>query len=153
MGGIAIVTSHASIKGLIVRRNTITNSVSTAMYFGCHDGAACTASELLIEKNFIRDITARESEIGYGIQVKLNSFGTIRDNVVINTNGPGIMVYGANDLNQLTIIERNFVAGSGSHRNCDREACNVRNNVVVDNGEGGVGLEDYGRRGFYETSS
>ena len=150
MGGIAIVANHRSIKGLIARRNSINNSFSTGMYFGCHDGATCTDSDLLIEKNFIGHIAARESEIGYGIEVKLNSVATLRDNVIVDTKGPGIMVYGANDLSKISIVERNFVSGS-------RESSGVVvgggpvvviNNVSVGNNEGGVALEDYGRRGL-----
>jgi hypothetical protein len=150
IGGIAVVANHASIKGLIVRRNSIDRSASTAMYFGCHDGVACTVSQLLIERNFINGVTARESEIGYGIQVKLNSVGTVRDNVIINTKGPGVMIYGSNDLNAISIVERNFVARS-------RESAGVvigggpvivRNNIILGNKEGGIGLENYGRRGL-----
>jgi len=47
----------------------------------------------------------RESEIGYGIQVKLNSIGIIRDDVIINTKGPGIMVYDASDLEKINVVE------------------------------------------------
>ena len=150
MGGIAVVANHRSIKGLIVRGNIINNSFSTGMYFGCHDGVACTDSDLLIEKNFVNHVAARESEIGYGIQVKLNSVATLRDNIIVDTKGPGIMVYGANDPNEMSIVERNFVSGS-------RESSGVvvgggpvivRNNIVVGNNEGGVALEDYGRRGL-----
>jgi len=150
IGGIAVVANHANIKGLIVRRNSIANSASTAMYFGCHDGTACTVTQLIIERNFVSGVTARQSEIGYGIQVKLNSVAEVRDNVVINTKGPGIMVYGSNDPNEKNIIERNFVAGS-------RESAGivvgggpavVRNNIVSGNTEGGIGLEDYRRRGL-----
>jgi Right handed beta helix region len=59
-------------------------------------------------------------------------------------------MYGANDPSVISIIERNFVAGS-------RESSGivvgggpviVRNNVLVGNSEAGVGLEDYGRRGL-----
>jgi hypothetical protein len=150
MGGIAIVANHASVRRTIVRRNRITDSASTGMYFGCHDGEACAVSHLLIEKNLVSGITARESEIGYGIQLKLNSFGTVSDNVIVNTKGPGIMVYGAKDLSETSIVERNFVARS-------REASGivigggpaiVRNNIVMGNSEAGIGLEDYGRRGL-----
>src|SRR5262245_32829390 len=90
LGGIAVVANHSSVHGLMVRRNVIRNSTSTAMYFGCHDGEGCVVSGLVVEGNFIENITAPDPEIGYGIQFKLNSPGTIRDNIVINTKGPGI---------------------------------------------------------------
>jgi hypothetical protein len=150
LGGIAVVANHASLKEIIIRRNSIVNSASTAMYFGCHDGGPCTVSRLLIERNFISGVTARPSEIGYGIQVKLNSVAEIRDNVIVNTKGPGIMVYGSNDPNEKSVIERNFVSGS-------RESAGivvgggpavVRNNIVSGNSEGGIGLENYRRRGL-----
>jgi len=150
MGGIAVVANHASVRSVIVWRNRIIDSASTAVYFGCHNGSSCAISKLLIENNFISGVSAREPEIGYGIQVKLNSTGVVRDNIIINSKGPGIMTYGASDPSEISIIERNFVSGS-------RESSGVvvgggpvivRNNIVVGNNEAGVGLEDYGRRGL-----
>ena len=38
LGGIAVAANHTSITGLSVLRNVITNSGSTGMYFGCHEG-------------------------------------------------------------------------------------------------------------------
>ena len=150
IGGIAVVANHASVKGIVARRNRIIDSTSTAMYFGCHDGLSCTISELLLEKNFISGVSARESEIGYGIQVKLNSTGIVRDNVIINTKGPGIMVYGASSLEKINIVERNFVekARHSSGIVVGGGPTVVRNNVVVGNSDGGIALEDYGRRGL-----
>ena len=49
---------------------------------------------------------------GYGIEVKLNTGGVVRDNVIIDTKGPGIMVYGARDLVTVSVVERNFTRGS-----------------------------------------
>jgi hypothetical protein len=42
-------------------------------------------------------VDAQEDEVGYGLQVKLNSTAVIRDNVIVDTKGPGIMVYGAGE--------------------------------------------------------
>ena len=92
MGGIAVVANHASVQGLSVRRNVIRDSNATGMYFGCHDGASWIVSGLLVEGNYIRGVTAANPQIGSGLQVKLNSSGIIRDNVVLDTKGPGIMV-------------------------------------------------------------
>src|SRR4029453_836620 len=111
MGGIVVVANHASVRQLTVRRNHIVNSRSTAMYFGCHD-ASCVMSDLLIEKNFISGVSAPDPQIGYGVQFKLNSSGVVRENVIIDSKGPGIMVYGATDSNAISIVERNFVSGS-----------------------------------------
>jgi Right handed beta helix region len=150
IGGIAVVANHASVRSVVVRRNRIIDSASTAVYFGCHNGLSCTISELLLERNFISGVSARESEIGYGIQVKLNSAGVIRDNVIVNTKGPGIMVYGASDLEKINIVERNFVEKARHSPGIvlGGGPAIVRNNVVVGNHEGGIALEDYGRRGL-----
>src|ERR1044071_926435 len=106
LGGIAIAATQTSVRGLIVRRNVITESAATAMYFGCHDGVGCRISDLLVERNFIHGVDAPEPEIGYGIQIKLNSSGVIRDNVIADTKGPAIMIYGSMDAAQSSKIGR-----------------------------------------------
>jgi len=50
LGGIAIVANHTNARHIAVRRNQITATKATAMYFGCHDGLQCTLSDLLIEQ-------------------------------------------------------------------------------------------------------
>src|SRR3990167_6632059 len=112
LGGIAVVANFTSGHGIVVRRNVIRNSGATAMYFGCQDGAWCALTGLVVERNYIRTVRAPDPEIGYGIQVKLNSVAVIRDNVIADTKGPGIMVYGAQDLSAVSMVERNFVMGS-----------------------------------------
>jgi hypothetical protein len=150
LGGIAVVANHSSVRGLAVRRNVIRGSTSTAMYFGCHDGMGCVVSGLVVEGNFIDGVTAPDPEIGYGMQVKLNSSAIIRDNIIMKTKGPGIMVFGAQDMTVSSVIERNVTIGS-------RHAAGivlgggpalVRNNIAVSNEEGGITLEDYRQRGF-----
>ena len=149
MGGIVVVANHASVRQLTVRRNHIVNSRSTAMYFGCHD-ASCVMSDLLIEKNFISGVSAPDPQIGYGIQFKLNSSGIVRDNLIIDSKGPGIMVYGATDSSAVSIVERNFVSGSRTSAGIVVGGGPVRvwNNIVVSNREGGISLEDYANRGL-----
>lgn len=148
LGGIAVVANHESITGLSVLRNVITDSHATGMYFGCHEGVKCQVTDLRVEGNFIQQVQAPDPEIGYGLQVKLNSAGVIRDNVIVNTKGPGIMVYGSRDGLTVSVVERNFVMGS-------RESSGIvlgggpviaRNNIAVVNSEGGIALQDYGRR-------
>jgi hypothetical protein len=150
LGGVAVVANHTSSARIVVRRNEIIQSRSTAMYFGCHDGIHCALTDLLVERNYIRGVEATDPEIGYGIEVKLNSTAIIRDNVIVDTKGPGIMVYGASDLSKVNVVERNFVAGS---RNSSAIVLGggpaiVRNNVTTTSAEAGIGLEDYHRRGL-----
>jgi hypothetical protein len=155
LGGIAVVANHTSIDGLTVRRNQILESNATGMYFGCHDGLRCTVTRLVVEHNYINGVKAPPGEIGYGLEVKLNSTGTIRDNVVVNTKGPGIMVYGSRDLIGVSTIERNFVSGSAASSGIviGGGPALVRNNVAVGNVDAGIGLENYGRRGLLRAIS
>jgi hypothetical protein len=149
LGGIAVVANHHSSQGLTVRGNVVRESQSTAMYFGCHDGVSCVATGLTIERNYIHTVRAPDPEIGYGIQVKLNSGGVIRDNIVVDTKGPGIMVYGAVDAGRGSLIEGNVVMGSvrSSGIVVGGGPAVIRNNVSVGNAMAGVGVEDYARRG------
>ncbi|MGH2349805.1 MAG: right-handed parallel beta-helix repeat-containing protein [bacterium] len=153
IGGVAVAATHNSIAGLVVRRNIIENSESTAMYFGCHDGLTCTVSGLLVERNFIRTVRAPNPEIGYGIQVKLNSTAVMRDNVILNTKGPGIMVYGSRDLLNRSVVERNLVMGSQTSSGIvvGGGPAAIRNNISLLNHGAGIALEDYHVRGLLRS--
>jgi hypothetical protein len=150
VGGIAITANNMSVQGLTIRGNVIEGSRSTGMYFGCHDGQRCVVSDLLVAGNLIRGVTAAPDQVGYGLEIKLNSSGIVRDNIILRTKGPGIMVYGARDLLTQNLVERNVVMGS------ERAAgivvgggpAVVRNNVVLTNNDGGISLQDYGKRGL-----
>lgn len=150
LGGTAVVANHTSVRQITVRRNEIGRSEATAMYFGCHDGVGCMASELLIVGNYVHGVRAPDPEIGYGIQVKLNSTATIRDNVISDTKGPGIMVYGSSDPARVSMVERNLVASSQTSSGIvvGGGPAIVRNNVAITSAEAGISLEDYGRRGL-----
>jgi hypothetical protein len=150
VGGIAITANNMSVQGLTIRGNVIEGSRSTGMYFGCHDGQRCVVSDLLVAGNLIRGVSAAPDQVGYGLEIKLNSSGIVRDNIILRTKGPGIMVYGARDLLTQNLVERNVVMGS------ERAAgivvgggpAVVRNNVVLTNNDGGISLQDYGKRGL-----
>ena len=153
LGGIAVVANHFSIRGLVVRRNIVRDSDATAMYFGCHDGSSCSATDLVIEDNHIQTVRAPDPEIGYGIQVKLNSWGIVRGNVVVDTKGPAIMFYGATELGHPSLVERNVVVGSqrSSGVVVGGGPIVVRNNIAFGNTMAGIGIEDYGRRGLLRS--
>ena len=151
IAGIAIVANHSSVRGLSVRRNVIVDSKSTAIYFGCHDGVGCEITEILIEGNHIERVALGTSGgVGYGVQLKLNSAGVIRGNTIVDTKGPPIMVYGAHGPDRLSIVERNFVAGSRGSSGIvvGGGPAIVRNNIAVGSVEAGIALEDYQRRGL-----
>ena len=148
LGGIAVVANHSSVRGLVVRRNVIRNSTATAMYFGCHDGAECVVTGLVVEGNFIESINAPDPEIGYGIQVKLNSSAIIRGNTIIKTKGPGIMIYGSEDLTVSSLVERNVTTNSRHSAGIlvGGGPVIIRNNIATSNDEGGISLQDYKNR-------
>jgi Right handed beta helix region len=150
LGGIAVVANHSSVRGLVVRRNVIRDTLATPMYFGCHDGAKCSVTALVVERNVIQGVTAPDPAIGYGIEVKLNSTGVVRDNVVLNTKGPGIMVFGSRNLEDVNLVERNVTIGSRTSSGIvvGGGPAIVRNNVAASNEQAGIGLEDYQKRGL-----
>ena len=150
LGGIAVVSSHQSSQRLTIRRNEVANSRATAVYIGCHSGITCALDHVLVESNYIHGVNAPDPEIGYGIQIKLNSWGWVRDNVIMNTKGPGIMVYGSRTPGKVSVIERNAVSGSRQSAAIvvGGGPAIVRNNVVTDSAEGGIQLEDYRKRGL-----
>jgi hypothetical protein len=148
IGGSAVAATHASVWGVTVRGNRIARTGWTALYFGCHDGRKCRHLQLDIGHNLIHGVTAADDDIGAGIQVKLNSTVRIRDNAIVDTQGPGIMVYGADGSASPSVIERNFVARSATSSGIvvGGGPAVVRNNVAMANVEGGIALENYGRR-------
>lgn len=150
MGGIAVVANHNSASGLTVRRNRIANSAATALYFGCHDGNECRITDLLVANNFIDGVSAPEPEIGYGIQIKLNSVGNLRDNVILRTKGPGIMVYGSHDPGRQSVIEGNFTSDSRTSSGIviGGGPAHVVNNISARNREAGIAMQDYAGRGL-----
>ena len=155
LGDIAIAATRTSVNGVYVRRNLVKGSKATAMYFGCHDGVGCQISNLVVERNFINGVDAVDQEIGYGIQFKLNSTGIISDNVIVDTKGPGIMVYGSSYPSSSNTIERNFVSGSRNSSGIlvGGGPARVRNNIVTHNLKGGITLQDYADRGLLRKIS
>jgi len=150
MGGIAVAANHSNVRRLVVRHNVIRDSLATAMYFGCHNGVGCRLTGLVVEGNFIQGVTSPDPEIGYGMQVKLNSVAIIRDNIIVNTKGPGIMVYGSRDLVGVNLVERNVTIGSRTSSGIvvGGGPAIIRNNVSTSNEQSGIGLEDYQKRGL-----
>lgn len=147
LGGAAVVAGR-SISQLTIRTNEIVQSRATAVYLGCHGGEC--AVDAVFEDNYVSGVTAPPSEVGYGIQVKLNSAAVIRDNVIRLTKGPGIMVYGSRDLSRVSLVESNFTAQSSKSAGIvvGGGPVIVRNNIAIGSAEAGIALEDYNNRGL-----
>jgi len=69
-------------------------SESECLYMGCNQNA-CTASYCIIENNYCHDtLDATAGSYGSGLQVKTGSNNNIlRNNVMVDTRGPGILIY------------------------------------------------------------
>ena len=149
LGGAALV-SNVSTAAVRFSDNEVTKSRATAIYLGCHDGASCQVTDAIVAGNYIAGVDAGDQEIGYGIQVKLDSTATIRDNVVTSTKGPGIMVYGSRHRTKTSLVERNFLADSRTSSGIviGGGPAMVRSNISVNAADAGIALENYGRRGL-----
>ncbi|MBI5512734.1 MAG: right-handed parallel beta-helix repeat-containing protein [Deltaproteobacteria bacterium] len=149
IGGVTISALDGDCARLTVRDCTLRDVRSTAIYLGCHDGRGCHATEALVERTLI-DGTLPGDGVGYGVQLKLNSYGTLRDNTVYRTRGPGLMVYGSDRGDPPSILEGNYVHGSVT------DACILvgggpavaRNNVVEGCGYAGLRAQNYAGRGL-----
>src|SRR5262249_23754082 len=138
IGGTSIRASNLSVARLAILRNTFTHLKHAAMKLGCADGTTCKVTEVVVEDNVIDGITpSTAGDAAYAVELRHNSYGTLRGNSVSRTAGPGIIVEGADVVR--TLVEKNYVeaAGmggiivSGSH-------VNIRNNVVVGSAGGGI---------------
>jgi hypothetical protein len=129
---------------LIIRRNHIHHTglsgkatEGEGIYVGCHDGS-CTASNHLVENNYIHHLRGTSSGGNDGIEVKYGSFGNvIRDNVIhdttIGTSFPCIFVYGVRDseIEPPNIVEGNVMWNCGEAIQLVSDVV-IRNNIILD---------------------
>jgi MYXO-CTERM domain-containing protein len=151
IGGISISANSSSVERITVRNNVFVDLQATGLYFGCHDGEGCHATDILVEGNLIDRVDS--DAVGYGLEVKLNSWAVIRDNTVYDTKGPGLMVYGSNRGDPPSIVEGNYVEGS-RHDGAivvGGGPAIVRNNVTLGGNIGGIVAQDYGGRGLQDN--
>jgi len=155
IGGVCIPANDGDTQRITVRNNTFKDLKYTCLYFGCQDGTSCHTTDLLVEGNLIDTVTTPydPSAVGYGLEIKLNSYGTVRDNTIYRTKGPGIMVYGSNRKDPPSVVEGNYVEGSKTEGGIviGGGPAIVRNNVLVGNAYGGISAQDYNGRGLQKN--
>jgi hypothetical protein len=147
-GNVSVSANTGNTSDLFIRDNVFLNLESTAVYIGCHDGS-CVSANLLFERNYVNGVRASDpNSVGYGIEVKLNSWGVLRDNTIVNTKGPPIMTYGIAQGSQSSTIEGNYVEGSRNEGGIviGGGPAIVRNNIAVNNSYGGISAQNYSRR-------
>jgi hypothetical protein len=102
-----------------------------------------------------RDVTAHTRTLAARGTHRSRRHSAILGNVVLDTKGPGIMVYGATGVASPNLVERNVVSGSRHSAGIvvGGGPALVRNNVLALNAEAGIDITDYGRRGLLRQVS
>ena len=148
IGGVGVPNNDGGITPRItVRNNVFNNGKSTVIYLGCHDGSVCHSPDALVEGNLI--IGAQPGDgVGSGVQIKLNSYATVRDNSIYNTTGAGIIIYGSSQGDPPSVVEGNYVEGTQGDAgiNIAGGPAIARNNVLVGNAYFGIWAQDYNGR-------
>src|SRR5690606_20536980 len=149
VGGISIAANSADSDAITIVGNTFLDLQATGIYLGCHDGmASCAATNIVIEGNLFDGVDS--ANVGYAMEVKLDSYGVVRDNVIHDTKGPGVEIYGSVDLTRVSVVERNLIIGSRTAGTLEIGGgpALVRNNIVVGGAVAGLYVYDYQDRGL-----
>ncbi len=146
VGGVAVTANSPGnvYEGLVFRRNHIHHTAGhgEGFYLGVNnkpDGSTdgCMFNSV-VEWNYIHDLKGPNVSQGDGIEIKDGSYGNVvRDNVIHDTNYPGVIVYGT-DGKAPNVIERNVIWNSGDHGIQAAAEAVIRNNIVFDNRSDGI---------------
>ena len=133
-GDVALsANSGGTYEGLKILRNHIhhTNGTGEGMYLGCNSNT-CRVANSLIEGNYIHHTNGPTVEQGDGIELKEGSYGNvIRDNVIHDTNYPGIITYSAVGNGGPNIIEGNVIWNTNDNAIQSAADAIIRNNIVL----------------------
>lgn len=133
-GDVALsANSGGTYQRLRLRRNHIhhTNGTGEGMYLGCNSDA-CRVANSLIEGNYIHHTNRATVEQGDGIELKEGSYGNvIRDNVIHDTNYPGIITYSTAGNGPANVIEGNVIWNTNDNSIQAAADAIIRNNIVL----------------------
>ncbi|HEV8333693.1 MAG TPA: right-handed parallel beta-helix repeat-containing protein [Steroidobacteraceae bacterium] len=133
-GDVAIsANSSGTYEGLKILRNHIhhTNGTGEGMYLGCNSDA-CRLANGLIEGNYVHHTNGPNVSQGDGIELKEGSYGnTIRDNVIHDTNYPGIITYSTVGNGAANIVEGNVIWNTNDNGIQSAADAIIRNNIVL----------------------
>ena len=127
--------SGGTYDGLTIRRNHIhhTNGTGEGMYLGCNNDG-CRVANSLIEGNYVHHTNRPSVTQGDGIELKEGSYGNvIRDNVIHDTNYPGILTYSVVGNGAANIIEGNIIWNVADNTVQIAADAIFRNNIVLGN--------------------
>jgi len=146
IGGVAITANYPgqTYEALTFRHNHIhhTGGHGEAFYLGSNSKPDGTTDgyifDSVIENNYIHDLRGGTVSQGDGIELKDGSYNNIvRDNVIHDTNYPGIIVYDT-DGKAPNIIERNVIWNTGDHGIQAGADAVIRNNLIFDTAGDGI---------------
>ena len=146
IGGVAVTANYPGeiYEGLTFRRNHIhhTGGHGEGFYLGSNNKPDGSTNGYIfnsvIENNYIHDLKGGTVSQGDGIELKDGSYNNIvRDNVIHDTNYPGVIVYDT-DGKAPNIIERNAIWNTGDHGIQAAADAIIRNNVIFDTGGEGI---------------
>jgi hypothetical protein len=133
-GDVALsANSGGTYEGLKLLRNHIhhTNGTGEGMYLGCNYDD-CRVVNSLIEGNYIHHTNGPGVEQGDGIEIKEGSYGnTVRDNVIHDTNYPGIITYSTVGNGPVNVIEGNVIWNTNDNAIQSAADVIIRNNIVL----------------------
>jgi hypothetical protein len=133
-GDVAIsANSGGTYEGLKILRNNVhhTNGTGEGMYLGCNSNA-CRLANSLIEGNYVHHTNGASVSQGDGIELKEGSYGnTIRDNVIHDTNYPGIITYSTVGNGAANVVEGNVIWNTNDNGIQSAADAIIRNNIVL----------------------
>ena len=145
IGGVGVTANNPgeTYEGMVFRGNHIhhTSGHGEAFYLGANNKPDGSTNgyifDSVIEKNHIHDLKGPQVSQGDGIELKDGSYNNIvRDNVIHDTNYPGVLVY-STDGKAPNLIERNVIWNTGNHGIQAAADAIIRNNVIFQtNGDG-----------------
>ncbi len=142
-GDVALsANSGGTYEGLKILRNHIhhTNVTGEGMYLGCNEDA-CRVANSLIANNYIHHTNGPTVEQGDGIELKEGSYGNvIRDNVIHDTNYPGIITYSTSGNGPANVIEGNLIWNVNDNAIQSAADAIIRNNILLD---GPIALQNH----------
>lgn len=151
IGGVAITANYPGeiYQSLTFRHNHIhhTGGHGEAFYLGSNNRPDGSTDgyifDSVIENNYIHDLKGGTVSQGDGIEIKDGSYGNIiLDNVIHDTNYPGIIVYDS-DGKAPNIIERNVIWNTGDHGIQAAADAIIRNNLIFDTSGEGIHCRDH----------
>ena len=147
IGGISVAANSTDSTGIVIEGNTFEDLQSTGIYLGCHDGAgSCSATDFRFVGNLIDGVTS--GGVGYGIEVKVDSWGLLADNVITDTQGPAIHLFGSYSDGLVSVVEGNYLSASRTNNVLEIGGgpAIVRNNITVGTSTSGLYIYNFGYR-------